>query len=291
MSDLLSKQKVEDSQSKRSEEVEQLFNDFHSEQKIRNLTCVYVSDDQVIEVSSKYELEVRPSTLNGAGKGLFATNHIPKDSILMEVISESLEDCQKSLGWFMNDLAYRGDASLYNEKENIEKNINVGALIKGHKFFGNQKMFLFTLRDIIAGEELSKPYGAKYWYEHEFWSRFPQCKWKETHDQIDLPSEYVFLDECSFGLELNAHMMVFVKKIENRYYYAVGYGDYFMPNFEKKIKKTKWENIKDQNPYSSHDITKSDFSQYKLNDDLPNGMHFRTFLSMKEQKINVHDVM
>ena len=76
--------------------------------------------EQNVNVETK-KLEVRQSTNEKAGLGVFACEFIPAGTIFLKsgTISQKI-----------NDLAYKGDCLNYDTTDNIEHNINVGYIVK-----------------------------------------------------------------------------------------------------------------------------------------------------------------
>jgi hypothetical protein len=182
----------------------------------------------------------------------------------------------------INDLAYKGDYSSYDTVENIERNINVGYIVRDPEhewmsFFGigPSQIYLYALKDINESEELSRYYGLDYWLESEFWQRFPNSQYKLTQAMEDLPSEWVFVDEIRSFLEQNYHMNLFAKKVGDQYHYFVSNKkpNYFDPQFADKLNNVIM-------------ITKDDYSPYKYDEMIYDGMFLTQYLK-KEDKGNL----
>src|ERR1700753_1538873 len=103
---------------------------------IKNKLRVY---SQNIVVENK-KLEVKQSTKEGSGLGVFALETIPAGVVFLECVdvhSANSDVINKKI----NDLAYNGDINCYETVENIKNNINVGHIIEQTKhewmnFFG-----------------------------------------------------------------------------------------------------------------------------------------------------------
>ena len=93
-------------------------------------------------------MKIKKSTNNNAGDGLFAMEFISKGTVIL--------DNNSCLYKMINDLAFDGTIDDYTEK--ISRN-NVG-----HIFNNNSgTKYLYALRDIYEGDELSKTYGTYGW--------------------------------------------------------------------------------------------------------------------------------
>ena len=250
---------------------------------------------QEIELTEK-KLEVRKSTNPNAGLGVFALEPIPKDAVFMIYSTEAYEN--KDTGYFINDLAYNSDCTTYETDDNITKFTNIGFIRQSdeiYDFFGTGqcKIYLYALRDIQIGEELSKYYSLKYWQEYEFWKEFPESQFRTTRNIEDLPSKWVFIDTIRCGIQFNHNMNLFAKKVNNKYFYLVGYGgNYYEPDFPK-IKSNKCEfteedtnsNVNKECLYDSAasfiEVTKSDFSAYAFVEPVYDGMYRTDFLQQE----------
>jgi hypothetical protein len=76
-----------------------------------------------------------------------------------------------------------------------------------------------AIKDINQGDELSRVYGPKYWKDYEFWKKRPDCKWRETKLDEDLPNDYIFMEKIRPGKMFNRNYDLYGKKIDNKYYY------------------------------------------------------------------------
>lgn len=231
---------------------------------IKSKIRIQYKSDQTILLNPK-KLEIKESTNQQAGLGVFASEFIPSGTIFLECI-----DVEKSnsdaINKKINDLAYKGTCNGYDTLENIEQNINIGYIVKYQEdwmsFFDDHipKVYLYALNDINIDQELSRFYGLDYWLEYEFWQRFPNNKFKLTHKVEDLPNEWVFIDTIRSFLAQNIHKNLFAlkkdhidgKKIKDQYHYFVSYSNpkYFDPDFVNKLNDVTIITKKDYSPYS-----------------------------------------
>lgn len=241
-----------------------------------------VSINEKITVTD-VKLEIKKSTNLSAGSGVFATEFIPKDTVFLCSGSGAIEE--QGIGFYINDLAYDGNVENYKNEEKQLEIQNVGFMKQCdelYQFFGVGQctIYLVTLKDINAGEELSKYYGLDYWLEYNFWNNFPGNKYRATHDVKDLPNKWVFIDNIRVDYNFNHNMQVFAKKVDDnpekgnpsdKYFYMVGYGNKnicYHQNFDELSKDFK-------------DITKPDFSPYLLDEAVYDRMHFDEYNMQK----------
>jgi hypothetical protein len=229
-----------------------------------------INIEQKINIDEK-KLEIKKSNITDTDYGVFALEKIPADTIFMYCDTGSIVD--QGIGYFINDLAYHGDSIDYETDENITNFINVGHIRQSdqlYDFFGQGvcKIYLYAIKDIDEGEELSKFYGLNYWQEHEFWKEFPNSQFRVTHKMEDLPSKWVFIDTIRRGINFNHEKNLFAKKINDKYFYLVGYGGkYYKPNFPNE---------------TFVEITKPDFSLYLFNECIDDEMYLTEYLITKE---------
>ena len=194
-----------------------------------------VEKDFASLVVAEVKLEVRQSTAEKGGEGVFAGEFIPKGTILCE--TDMMDTSETSIVRKMNDLLYAGKASEYKNREktaNPTNVINVHADVDpiSYVISGKAKGFIETSRDLEAGEELSRYYGANYWYGHEF-----REKYGELLKRGEYPSVYTFIGEYRQKLEFNLHKKVFCKYVDGKYYYVEG--RMLSNNYYHKIEKFK----------------------------------------------------
>ena len=109
----------------------------------------------------------------------------------------------------MNDLAFHGTLENYDTDQNVLEHINVGHVNTADMismFFGGGKtldLYCYALKDIKAGEELSRYYSPGFWYDVLFWKQFPDCNFLQTGLDEDLPSKYTYCGRITRGLEYN----------------------------------------------------------------------------------------
>lgn len=165
----------------------------------------WVKSRKEITILTKEEaeecLEVRESTIPGAGNGLFAKKFIPAGTHID--VTFILNTNEKNFGRQCNDLGYRGSAEEYENtpEEEMKKHIN----IMYTNFFVEYPFILTaaetTMRDIQPGEELSRYYGPEYWYNYEIHERnkdnmvdfLPAGKYAATPDPAMKPDKYYHL--------------------------------------------------------------------------------------------------
>jgi SET domain-containing protein len=127
-----------------------------------------VDIDEQLTVDEK-KLEVRKSTVNGAGEGLFALERIPKGTIFISAGDINNYD---TISRKMNDLSYHGTLENYDTDANVISCVNTGYIVKMDqlcKLFrvGRHEIYVYAIRDIEEGEELSRFYGPDYWKKYE----------------------------------------------------------------------------------------------------------------------------
>jgi hypothetical protein len=118
-------------------------------------------------IKAGVDLEIRESTIKGAGDGLFTRSKINKGDVIL-CISDADNIHSTHISKKINDLAYNGDMELYENDEHVLKNINLGYIIHADAFAlmfgcGQMMVYMYALRDIEAGEELSRYYGIEFW--------------------------------------------------------------------------------------------------------------------------------
>lgn len=162
---------------------------------------------------SNPHLIIQDSTIPSAGKGCFAGEFIPKDTMFCRSNPHDVNEQVDSR--FMNDLAYKDDASAYpSEESDTDTNISYVSVTKGYNV---SHAYCKAVRDIEAGEELSRYYGKNYWLKAEF-----DQTYGSYIDNGQLPPVYTFIDEYRYGANFNSHIKVFGKCVDGKYYYAWG---------------------------------------------------------------------
>jgi len=242
---------------KLTNEISTIDNTKYSIKKQLRIIC---KQDKKISVNKK-NLKVGPSTKPDAGMGLFAMEDINQGEIFMECDVYGPDTDRTDLGKMINDLAWNDSLETYDTDINIQKHINAGYVVQyDHDFmifFGGQpnKVYLYATKNIRQGEELSRLYGYDYWSITKFWNRFPNNKIRTSNNMVDLPNEYVFIDEIRSFLEQNYHMNLYGKKINDKYYYFVANCSvpYHHHEFADKLKHM-------------YDVTKSDYAPYLIDE-------------------------
>ncbi len=211
-------------------------------ESIRNNIRVIYPYGPIVFVPKK--LEVRASTIPSAGRGVFALEDISVGSIIHDCTTSS-RDSDEGLSRVINDLAFRGDVTTYDLEDNLKCHINIGYMVQYEHgsqmaLFGvpPTKIYICAIKDIKAGEELSRYYGLDYWLEYQFWENFPHSKFRESNLHADLPSGYVKIDELRSGLEQNMSINFYGKKIGDKYHYFAAYCTvpYYHKDFAEKIR-------------------------------------------------------
>ena len=120
------------------------------------------------------DLQVKPSTITGAGKGLFTRVFIPKDTLIIEYEGDILT-WNEIKAEFDNDYIYYVNArhviNARHRKDAIARYINDAEGIKKTKGLSNNciyktigdKVYVQATRDIQPRSELFVSYGRGYW--------------------------------------------------------------------------------------------------------------------------------
>ncbi len=263
----------------------------------------YIGSDSNI-ILSEPKLVVKQSTIKSGGNGVFAEEFIPKGTIFCKS-NPHVND--ETICRYMNDLLYQGDAKEYEKNEFDNNMINVGTIALTNEFrIDIIACFCITLIDIAKGHELSRSYGADYWFKHEFDNKFESFLSKNEY-----PPEYIFIDEYRPSLMYNTCKNIFCKCVNGKYYYVYGIGthsnyytklDIFssLPIFKNEIEANNYnekhfgiyENMDKQTKekYSKFkyliDCSKPDFSEYKLSDpiNIDSGCGIITYHATKYMK-------
>lgn len=102
-----------------------------------------------------------------AGLGLFATREIPKSKCLIEyfgrVISKEEEYSSNSKYLFEINSKLTIDGT---DRKNIARYINHSCKPNCEVEIHNKRVYVFSKRKILTGEELSYDYGKEYFNEH-----------------------------------------------------------------------------------------------------------------------------
>lgn len=136
--------------------------------------CPYTpkpSPVSALALCPNFKVEIRPSTVSGAGQGLFALADIPRGEILGEYSGDriiSLAKCLrlKNKDYIMTtdvpnlflDPGARPEVVLRYVNHNFDPNLR--NLIRQAK---GETVYYLAKRDIVAGEELFVDYGDLYW--------------------------------------------------------------------------------------------------------------------------------
>jgi SET domain-containing protein len=112
---------------------------------------------KVVKRKSKYtlgnfKLKVKKS---GTGKGLFALEDIPKNSCVAEYFGTRVPE-KDDEGYTVNG----------NVKGNVARYINHSCKPNCEAIGPKGKVFIFSIKNIKAGEELTYDYGKEYFNEH-----------------------------------------------------------------------------------------------------------------------------
>ena len=179
---------------------------------------------------------IKKSSIHDAGFGIFTDEDIPINTYFIPYIKDSNMNVRDIL-FNINDLAYNGSYNL----QKVDKQTNVQCVIYLDELSdifistGQQSdMFknlycLKSIKQMSKGYELSRTYGLLYWKDYEIWKENPDSKYRETHLDIDLPNEYVFICKMFTERYLDKHLnyqpqfKLYGKKINNKYYYKNEY--------------------------------------------------------------------
>ena len=167
----------------------------------------YIDESDIIVSDPK--LEVRQSTIENGGNGVFAMESVLYD-VKEDVISR-----------YINDLTYTGNAHNHELLFKITDNVtNIGYVrpTSKNRISNNEVCYCIAIKDIPKGQELSRFYGSMYWFNHEF-----NKKYKMLYlDNNKLPPVYVFIDTYWMALMANTHYYIFGKCNDDKYYYVRG---------------------------------------------------------------------
>lgn len=124
---------------------------------------------EIKKKKSKYEpgdFAPKPKK-SSAGLGLFATKEIPKDVCIIEyfgrTISEEEEYTSRSKYLFEINSKRTIDGT---DRKNIARYINHSCKPNCEPTIHKGQVFIFSLRKINPGEELTYNYGKEYWNSH-----------------------------------------------------------------------------------------------------------------------------
>ena len=173
--------------------------------------------DELPKINDSYKFEIKPSARTLAGNGVFALEDISAGTIL------PLDNAK-----IMNDLAYDVEVIPTYTIDSVKKHTNIINLVRNASpaeyMFTNASFIplaLKVIKDIKAGEELSRCYGPFFWKEYDFWRIRPNCKWRETKLDKDLPDDFIFIDTCRMQLDRNYFEDLYGKKVGDKYYYQI----------------------------------------------------------------------
>ena len=241
----------------------------------------YIESDENIKVS---DLDLK--IIDDQEFGVYTNQFIPAGTIIHKINFEQPDDLSNKI----NDLNYSGDASKYLSNTNNEDKTNIGLVKIGNElemFELPKAIYLEALRDIHAGEELSRFYDEDFWYEKEFVN-----KYGSIIKSGELPDVYTYIDSYRENFNSNNVLHIYGKKVDDKYYYAQLMGNtktnYYhkvkefgeLPvfktllelesYFEQKYGQEEYRDIETQQTILKFvyliDRTKSDNSKYELND-------------------------
>jgi hypothetical protein len=137
---------------------------------IKERLLLTLNIDEPVKLEEK-KLEVK---ICEYGKGVFALEPIKEGTVFLKC-DDPYNINSGSIERYINDLNYNGDIDEYKTDENIKQNTNVGYIRRMDmndprvflfgEFHGD--LYLYAIKDIDIGEELSRFYGSKYWLEAE----------------------------------------------------------------------------------------------------------------------------
>jgi len=122
--------------------------------------------------NTQWKLKVKNSNIKKAGKGVFAKEDIPKESLIGLYEGEITKDSNKlSLYSFEISPRYFIDAkdfprciiAMINDARNSTFEYNCEFRMDDHKNIKKRKIYLYAIKDIIKGTELFANYGDDYW--------------------------------------------------------------------------------------------------------------------------------
>lgn len=217
-------------------------------------------------VISDPKLDIKQSTAKYGGNGVFAEEFIPKGTIFCK--SDPFNIIEETIGRYINDLLYQGNAEEYEQNESTNNVTNIGYVKTNEEsspfdLFGmkqtNKTCHCITLVDIMKGQELSRYYGADYWFDYEF-----KQKYKLFIEKKEYPPDYIFLDEYRTDLDIRFCINVYVKCVDSKYYYVYGHG--VSKNYYTRINAFQslpiFRNILEVNNY-----VENKFGKYETMDD------------------------
>lgn len=204
----------------------------------REIVQEQINDLQIMIVNVTLD---KSTALNG-GHGLFTTQGVPTNTYFK--LQMSTANDQYDLGKYINDLAYTEDQP-YTLDKVIEKTniLTVTYYDYLSMFTGQLEPTLFkSIKEIKAGDELSRTYGPPFWLDHDFWRMRPECKWRQTGLDEDLPNDYVAIGEMRTTQYLtdptsnagNGSFILCGKRVGNKYYYKAS------SSFKKKYLGDEW---------------------------------------------------
>lgn len=178
---------------------------------------ICIDYDKIQSKITKIAVEIKNSTIPTAGHGTFALQSIPKGTYFIPITNEPFSEFYLKT----NDLAYNGNIDEYDYLLSIKTNV---AYVRNIISLFNKPKILcyYAIKDINVGDELSRVYGIDYWKDVCFWNKHSDSKWRQTKLDVDLPNDWVHIDDATYQLWDSGSTKLYAKKEDNKFYYMVG---------------------------------------------------------------------
>jgi uncharacterized protein len=133
-----------------------------------------------IHKPGKFDLKVKRSS---AGLGLFAASEIPRNACIIEYVGRELtkEEAENSKSKYLFEISSRRTID-GTERKNIARYINHACKPNAEAEIHRGRVFIFALRKIQPGEELTYNYGKEYFNDiiKPMGCRCSSCKAKKS---------------------------------------------------------------------------------------------------------------
>ena len=134
--------------------------------KTRKKKYICVPETPTYYHNSRFELEIRPSMIDGAGLGVFAKNDIPTNSFIDYYTGDICRGLKGGLYFFaINDtLGINAEAyprcymGMINSNHGTAYDLNCEFVVDQEK----ETVAVYSIREILAGNELYVSYGTEY---------------------------------------------------------------------------------------------------------------------------------
>lgn len=115
-------------------------------------------------VQKKYKLRVKRAA---PGRGLFAEEHIPKGARIIEYTGKPVKEADRLKDWGKYFFEVGKNKMIDgNIKSNLARYINHSCVPNCEADGPGEKVYIWALRNIKPGEELSYDYGEEYFDTH-----------------------------------------------------------------------------------------------------------------------------